>query len=278
MDSGYIDHVAAEDNFVDDNSAFYKFSSHVNDGKLPVAKLESINSTSNSNTRPPISRSTSMYEPNEQEHKKETINQYLERKYSGQSVNTNGDQSTQSTNSQTVSLNPSTQIVVNQTIPLKVEVQVQVIESQRSSGLSSVDSVSHSQSETNDSILSKSAPNLNFIASSSTTEVSSDSAPPKKKKLSPLFENFIKEMRGLESGVPIKDRKHYISASQFSTFHKCFVGTEAVDWLMNKMGLQEREHAVKLGNKMLEAGVIHHVLDKLPFLDSDDFYRFKVDD
>jgi hypothetical protein len=54
------------------------------------------------------------------------------------------------------------------------------------------------------------------------------------------------------------------------------LGIEFVDWLIKNKELAEREHAVKIGQKMMAAGLFHHVTEKLPFLDGYYFYRFKV--
>jgi len=105
-----------------------------------------------------------------------------------------------------------------------------------------------------------------------------DPEPKPKRKVSPLFQNFMNEMRDPNTGISIKDRKQHLSARSYTTFHKCFLGSDAVDWIVKKMNLEDRKLAVKIGKKMIEGDIIHHVLDKLPFLDSDDFYRFRVDD
>jgi hypothetical protein len=51
-----------------------------------------------------------------------------------------------------------------------------------------------------------------------------------------------------------------------------------VDWLIKNKNLQERDHAVKIGQKLMTAGVFRHVADTLPFLDGFYFYRFKEDE
>ena len=88
--------------------------------------------------------------------------------------------------------------------------------------------------------------------------------------------NFVKEMRDPNKGISIKDRIHHLSATEFTTFERCFVGTEFVDWLVNNKNLYEREHAVKIGQKMNQAGLFHSVNHNLPLLDGFYFYRFKV--
>ena len=73
-------------------------------------------------------------------------------------------------------------------------------------------------------------------------------------------------------GVAIADRRHL-----FSTYPRCFVGTEAVDWLMRREDLSRAE-AVQLGQRLVERGIIHHVLDEHPFRDGALFYRFYEDE
>jgi len=100
----------------------------------------------------------------------------------------------------------------------------------------------------------------------------------KPKKISPLMKNFVKQMRDGNTGVVIKDREWRVSETSFTTYNRCFVGTELVDWLMKNKNLQERDHAVKIGQKLLTVGLFHHVTDSSPFLDGFYFYRFKEDD
>jgi small-conductance mechanosensitive channel len=82
---------------------------------------------------------------------------------------------------------------------------------------------------------------------------------------------LVKRMAGGE-GVPVRDRRHL-----FSTYPLCFVGREAVDWLVGDTGLSRAE-AVELGRILVDRGVIHHVLDEHSFADDNLFYRFRRDD
>lgn len=75
-----------------------------------------------------------------------------------------------------------------------------------------------------------------------------------------------------EKGVEIKTRRH-----KLKLFQRCFLGTEAVDWIVTKAKLS-REDAVTLGQKMIEKGIFHHVLDEHKFKDEDLFYRFNDDE
>jgi hypothetical protein len=73
-------------------------------------------------------------------------------------------------------------------------------------------------------------------------------------------------------GLAIADRRH-----RLTTYPRCFVGRQAVDWLVAHE-VQTREEAVAVGQRLVAGGVIHHVLDEHPFRDDDLFYRFTCDD
>jgi len=73
-------------------------------------------------------------------------------------------------------------------------------------------------------------------------------------------------------GVPILDRRRLLARHPRS-----FVGREAVEWLMRQEGLT-RDEAVALGQRLVERGVIPHVLDEHGFRDGHYFYRFRADE
>ncbi len=79
------------------------------------------------------------------------------------------------------------------------------------------------------------------------------------------------EMRS-EKGVEIKTRRH-----KLKLFQRCFLGNEAIDWIVDQTKLS-REDAVNLGQKMLDKGIFHHVLDEHQFKDEGLFYRFNEDE
>ena len=85
------------------------------------------------------------------------------------------------------------------------------------------------------------------------------------------LEALARRMRG-DAGVAISDRRH-----RLSTYPRCFVGAEAVAWLMRVEDIS-RDEAVHLGQLMLERGLMHHVLDEHPFQDGEFFYRFYADE
>nr|XP_033789868.1 phosphatidylinositol 3,4,5-trisphosphate-dependent Rac exchanger 2 protein isoform X2 [Geotrypetes seraphini] len=84
-------------------------------------------------------------------------------------------------------------------------------------------------------------------------------------------ENLYKMMS--KHGNIIKDRKR-----KLTTFPKCFLGSEFVDWLMEIGEIQKPEEGVHLGQALLENGIIHHVTDKHHFKPEQMLYRFRYDD
>jgi small-conductance mechanosensitive channel len=82
---------------------------------------------------------------------------------------------------------------------------------------------------------------------------------------------LIDRLRG-QGGVEICDRRHLLRVHRH-----CFVGSEAVDWLVANEGLTRGE-AVGVGNLLVERDVLHHVLDEHGFRDGHFFYRFRADE
>lgn len=85
------------------------------------------------------------------------------------------------------------------------------------------------------------------------------------------MDDLARRMRGA-GGVEVASR-HYL----LSTYPKCFTGREAVDWLAKHCRLS-RPMAAKVGERMAEAGLIHHVTDGHQFEDAEFFYRYYADE
>jgi Domain found in Dishevelled, Egl-10, and Pleckstrin (DEP) len=81
----------------------------------------------------------------------------------------------------------------------------------------------------------------------------------------------ISEMRGI-GGVKIKDRRY-----RLRTYSQCFVGSEAVDWMRDRFRISRAE-ALQLGQRLMDAKHIHHVVDGHEFKDGYFFYRFYWDE
>ena len=80
------------------------------------------------------------------------------------------------------------------------------------------------------------------------------------------------QMRSEKNGVEIKTRRQ-----KLKLYHRCFLGNEAVNWLSENTKLS-RKDAVKLGQKMIDKGFFHPVVDEQQFKDEELFYRFTEDE
>ncbi len=68
-------------------------------------------------------------------------------------------------------------------------------------------------------------------------------------------------------GLDIRDRMFH-----FRTYSQCFVGREAVDWMVQHARIS-RSDAVQQGRRLLALGLMTHVLDEHDFEDAELFYR-----
>lgn len=69
-----------------------------------------------------------------------------------------------------------------------------------------------------------------------------------------------------QGGLDIRDRAYHLR-----TYARCFVGREAVDWIVRDQGIG-RVQAIHLGRRMVAMGWIRHVADEHDFKDTDLFY------
>jgi hypothetical protein len=86
------------------------------------------------------------------------------------------------------------------------------------------------------------------------------------------IDDYAQRMHDPKNGIEIKDRKY-----KLKTYPQCFLGNEAVTW-MNKNFQMTSEDAMKLGNQMIELGIIHHVSFEHTFKNEGLYYRFQMDD
>ncbi len=75
--------------------------------------------------------------------------------------------------------------------------------------------------------------------------------------------------------LDIRDRRYGFPPR---TYAKCFVGNEAVKKLVDENIASDEEDAVRIGNIMLHAGVLHHVQHAHAFENAYLFYRFATDE
>ncbi|KAJ7533039.1 hypothetical protein O6H91_13G030700 [Diphasiastrum complanatum] len=83
-----------------------------------------------------------------------------------------------------------------------------------------------------------------------------------------ILDEFAGIVEKLRQKLQVKDR-----FLKYRVFNKCFVGSEAVDFLAEDLSL-EREEAVELGRKLAAKHFFHHVLQEHLFEDGNNFYRF----
>lgn len=82
---------------------------------------------------------------------------------------------------------------------------------------------------------------------------------------------LVAQMKG-DQGLNIQDRRH-----RLNIYPRCFVGSEAVIWLMRTQRATRKE-ALRIGRLLMRKRIIHHVLDEHPFDDAYLFYRFYEDE
>ncbi|MDJ0901089.1 MAG: hypothetical protein QNJ55_19990 [Xenococcus sp. MO_188.B8] len=100
-----------------------------------------------------------------------------------------------------------------------------------------------------------------------------DTSASKTKNQSKLVDTkyIVAKMRG-EDGLKIKTRRQ-----KLKLHHHCFLGNEAVDWLVGHLNIT-REKAVIIGQNLVTKKIIHHVLDEHFFKDEPLLYRFYEDE
>lgn len=72
---------------------------------------------------------------------------------------------------------------------------------------------------------------------------------------------------GSRGGLDIRDRIYWLR-----TYRNCFIGREAVDWMVRQLGMQ-RSDAVVVGKRMLALGLFEHVMQEHDFEDAELYYR-----
>eukprot|EP00171_Calliarthron_tuberculosum_P009401 IDg9401t1 len=85
------------------------------------------------------------------------------------------------------------------------------------------------------------------------------------------FDEVYAKMRDSKTGLDVGDRTY-----QLLRYSKCFVGEQAVSWMTSNLKV-DRDAAVTLGQRLMEAGIISHVTQSQPFSDDYFFFRFQED-
>lgn len=81
------------------------------------------------------------------------------------------------------------------------------------------------------------------------------------------LEALVIAMRGADE-VEIKDRRY-----RGNLYPQCFIGAEAVEWISQQIQ-SSRQEAIRIGQILIDSGIIYHVIDDYPFQDDYSFYRF----
>eukprot|EP00467_Chlorarachnion_reptans_P025583 CAMPEP_0114505700 /NCGR_PEP_ID=MMETSP0109-20121206/11000_1 /TAXON_ID=29199 /ORGANISM="Chlorarachnion reptans, Strain CCCM449" /LENGTH=569 /DNA_ID=CAMNT_0001684171 /DNA_START=139 /DNA_END=1848 /DNA_ORIENTATION=- len=77
--------------------------------------------------------------------------------------------------------------------------------------------------------------------------------------------------RILAENLDIKDRTY-----RFKTYKSCFIGSDAVTWMVHNRYARDRKHAVKLVTKLTRLGVVAHVVKEHNF--KDDYLFFRINE
>jgi hypothetical protein len=72
-------------------------------------------------------------------------------------------------------------------------------------------------------------------------------------------------------GIPMADINW-----QGKNYSKCFLGCDAVDWMVKNKVTPTREQAVELANEILVTGRLYHLSRRMAFIDGMEIYRFEV--
>eukprot|EP00040_Diaphanoeca_grandis_P024922 m.137713 g.137713 ORF g.137713 m.137713 type:complete len:735 (-) comp29939_c0_seq1:248-2452(-) len=83
----------------------------------------------------------------------------------------------------------------------------------------------------------------------------------------------IREMMLRGKSKLIRNREY-----RLRVYQNCFLGHEMVDLLIEKGEVRTRDAAKQLGRRLMQAGIIHHVMNEQDFRDEVRLYRFKVDE
>jgi len=84
-----------------------------------------------------------------------------------------------------------------------------------------------------------------------------------------MLKELLVKMQDPNTGVEVKDRTWMLMH-----FKHCFIGSEAVDWLIKNANLKHRTEAVHIGRELVKMGAIQHVVDRHDFADHYYFYVF----
>jgi Beige/BEACH domain/Neurobeachin beta propeller domain/Domain found in Dishevelled, Egl-10, and Pleckstrin (DEP)/PH domain associated with Beige/BEACH len=79
---------------------------------------------------------------------------------------------------------------------------------------------------------------------------------------------IVRLLADKDVGLDIKTRRHRLVSHQ-----NCFVGSEAVSWMVRRLRLRSRAEAVAIGQLLVLRGIVRHVNDEYGFKDKGALYR-----
>eukprot|EP00884_Botryococcus_braunii_P007757 jgi/Botrbrau1/16983/Bobra.49_2s0043.2 len=85
------------------------------------------------------------------------------------------------------------------------------------------------------------------------------------------YTELVQLAEKMQMGIEIKDRVY-----RLKTYRNCFIGHEAIDWLVSQGHSVDSASAVRLGQQMVQAGLVHHVTDDHSLENKYLFYRFRL--
>ena len=109
----------------------------------------------------------------------------------------------------------------------------------------------------------------------SSIPLSSSTSPTEKRKVQDELlsdekrQKIVTMMKDSSRGITVKERRF-----MFKVFPHCFVGSEAVHWLIINGFAKSREEALNIGNMLMFLGDIAHVTKEKHFEDKYEFYKF----
>jgi hypothetical protein len=74
----------------------------------------------------------------------------------------------------------------------------------------------------------------------------------------------------MKLGLSLKEKRY-----RFKKHHRCFLGSEAVTWMVHEGIVQNRDAAFVLGNRLLQANYFQHVTRTQRFSDSSALFKFQ---
>lgn len=87
------------------------------------------------------------------------------------------------------------------------------------------------------------------------------------------MENLVKDMQDAEHGVPVRSQKMFLATIPYA-----FMGYDLIEWLMDRLSIEDSLEAVHLANLLCQFGYYFPVneLKNLIVKDDSSLYRFQV--